>query len=75
MKLTKYKTNRIQQGYSVRYYLSGFRCIPSGMICWVIPDKNGEALLVSYSEPVIWLHDILVELLNAGLITDDEYWL
>jgi hypothetical protein len=71
MRITKHKHNN---KYSARYYLSGFACIPDGIICWVISDRNGEALLDSYSEPVIWLHDILVELLSAGLITEDEYW-
>lgn len=74
IRINKYKPNDIQHERSARYYLSGFRCIPSGMICWIIPDKNGEALLESCSEPIIWLHDILVELLDAGLITEDEYW-
>lgn len=74
MKITKYKFNCIQQEYSARYYLSGFSCILAGMVCWIIPDENGEAMLDSYSESVIWLHDILVELLDAGLITEDKYW-
>lgn len=74
MRITKYRPHNKQHEYSTRYYLAGFKCIPHEMVCWVIPDKNGEALLESYSEPVIWLHDILVELLNAGLITEDEYW-
>jgi hypothetical protein len=74
MKITKYRPPNSQQESDARYYLSGFSCIPVGMICWIVPDKNGEALLKSYSEPVIWLHDILVELLDVGLITEDEYW-
>jgi len=69
MKITKYKLNNIQHEYSVRYYLSGFKCISDGMICWVIPDRNGEALFESCSKSVIWLHDILVELLDARFIT------
>lgn len=40
----------------------------------IIPDRNGEALLDYPEDKAIWLSDILDELLEAGLITEDEYW-
>ena len=40
----------------------------------IIPDRNGEALLDYSKDKAIWLSDILDELLEAGWITEDEYW-
>lgn len=74
IEITNHRNPNIQQEYPARYYLSGFNCISVGMICWIVPDKNSEAILDSYSEPVIRLHDILVGLLDDGIITENEYW-
>lgn len=73
MRITKRITGTCQQK-SIRYYLSGFQCIPNGITCWIISDENGEALLDTYSKTSVLLQDVLKELLEIGLITEDEYW-
>lgn len=78
MRITKWRPANAKSKYSARYYLNGFRSMPIGMTAWIAPDYNGEFFLDCSSEPTEWLHVILdvilVELLDAGLITDNEYW-
>lgn len=56
------------------FLITGFRVMKEGKWARIIPDRNGEALLDYPEDKAIWLSDILDELLEAGRITEVEYW-
>jgi hypothetical protein len=55
------------------FFITGFRLMQEGKWARIIPNRNGEALLDYPEDKAIWLSDIFDELLETGLITEDEY--
>lgn len=68
MKIIRSKENHNE------FFITGFRVMQEGKWARIIPDRNSEALLDYPEDKAIWLSDILDELLEAGWITEDEYW-